>query len=181
MRIGHSQCLIDYIASNVTHYHDSICVCGGILHAISDNFASDWDAAQAINKIKIEELIKQPAAKVDYKKITKAITEQNKSQRALKKKVDELYREFNEQVSTCLNIIKTAKTDILAKLKNTDEHKGYFKAMRRANFYIGRFKRIYNVNDNELRSVLRGTHRRRRRYWRYGLDYMIIRKFRIHI
>lgn len=179
MRIGHTQCLIEYIASNVRHYHDSICICGGILHAISDNYANDWEATQAIHKIRIEELIKQPVAKADYKKITKAISEQNKGHRLLKSKIDEKYREFSEQVSTSINLIKVAKADILASLKNTDEYKGYFKAMRRVNFYTGRFKRVYNVSDSELRAALRGVGRRRR--WRFRHDYLFLRKFRIRI
>ena len=151
------------------------------MHAISDNFATEHLATQALNKLKIEDIIKQPAAKQLFTTLKKNVRERGKLLLAFKSKVAEKFREFKEQTAASVALIKTAKTEAIALLKSIDEYKVYTKCISRITYYGSRFKRLYNVNDNEMESCLRGVGvgRRRWRYWSSKPTYIIARKFKM--
>lgn len=181
-RIVHTHCLISTIASNTINYHDSICVCGGILHALSHNNGIDYEAEQAVNKIRVEEIVKQPVAKKELSILKRSHREQNAALRAFTVKLNEVCRTYKEQISVSVNMIKTIKSDTLALLKNSDEFKKLRKLNSRTSFYLTRFKQKYNLNDRDINAffsrVIRG---RRRRYWRSHPAYLMTYKFRVRI
>ena len=180
-RSVHTQCLIDTIASNVRHYHDSICVCGGFLHTNTDNYILDNQADVAAERTKFEELIKQPLAVEAFKVLKQSVRNRNKCKTAFVSKLNEKAGEFKEQVSAGVNIIKMAKKEAIDSLKASEEHKKYSSAMSRVTYYSSRFKRMFNVNDRELNSVLSLGRRSRWYGWRFAPRNLIRWKFRIRI
>jgi hypothetical protein len=178
-RFFHTTCIISTIASNVVHYHDSICVCGGILHALSHNNAIDYEAEQAVNKIRVMEVIKQPIAKKEFDVLKKSRIGQTKAIAAFNSKLNDGVKTYMEQIAASLNIINTIKTEAIASIKNSDEFKNLRRLSSRVTFYQSRFKRKYNLNDRDIASLFRG--KRRWRYWRSNPTIMIRYKFRIRI
>ena len=180
-RIVHTHCIISTIASNTIHYHDSICVCGGILHALSHNNGIDYEAEQALNKIKVEELLKQPTSKKEFSVLKKSHSEQRKAVNTFNNKLKEMVRTYKEQIGASLNMIKTIKAETVALIKASAEFKNLRKLNSRVSFYLSRFKRKYNLNDRDISSFFRGQGRRRWRYWQAQPSSMIRHKFRIRI
>jgi len=177
--IVHTTCIISTIASNTIHYHDSICICGGILHALSHNNGIDYEAEQAINKIKMEELLKQPPAKKECSVLKKAQSEQRKAVNIFNSKLKDAMKTYKEQIGASLNMIKTIKAETIALIKASAEFKNLRKLNSRVSFYLSRFKRKYNLNDRDISSFFGGRGRRRWRYWRSNPSSMIRYKFRI--
>jgi len=180
-RSVHTQCLIDTIASNSRHYHDSICVCGGFLHANSDNYDLDNQANTAAERVKFEDLKKQPLAVKAFKVLKQSVITRNKCKKAFISKLNEKAGEFKEQVSAGINIIKNIKKDAIDALKSSEEHKNYSSSMSRVTYYSSRFKRMFNVNDRELNAVLSLGRRSRWYGWRCAPNNLIRWKFRIRI
>jgi hypothetical protein len=179
--IVHTTCIISTIASNTIHYHDSLCICGGILHALSHNNGIDYEAEQAINRIKIEELIKQPTAKKEFSVLKKAHIDQRKAVNAFSSKLKDAVKTYKEQIGASLNMIKTIKAETVALIKASPEFKNLRKLNSRVSFFLSRFKRKYNLNDREISFFCRGSGRRRWRYWQAQPAGMIRYKFRIRI
>ena len=179
--IVHTTCIISTIASNVIHYHDSICICGGILHALSHNNGIDYEAEQAVNRIRVEEIIKQPVAKNEFAVLKKSHIEQRKATNAFNTKLKDAVKTYKEQIAASINMIKTIKSETVALIQATAEFKNLKKLNSRVSFYLSRFKRKYNLNDRDISSFFRLQGRRRWRYWQTQPASMIRYKFRIRI
>ena len=171
-RIFHSQCAINMIANNVYHSHDVVCLCGGIIYKFHHHYMEETENAA----VRMEELIKQPLARVEFKKLKNVVSNRNKSNKNFVKKIKEVHNVFCEQTQTNIDMIKNFKKLAIKSINDSNEYKEYSRNCRQVTYYSNRFKRMFNVNDREIFSKFRGKWWRR---WRDMPIHMIRRKFRL--
>jgi hypothetical protein len=172
-QVVHSQCLINNIAHSVSHYHNAICSCGGILYLFEHEFYNTPDTVGA----DMDELIKQPAAAAAYKKFKSCLKEKSRCMAKFISKLREANASFMEQVTTNIDLIKNIKKDIIDNLKQSEEYKKYNKSIRSLTYYTTLFKRQFNLNDNDMRKITPRIHGR----WYSQPLRLIRRKFRLRI
>jgi len=169
----HSQCLINTIAHSISHYHNAICSCGGILYLFENEFYNHTPIGT-----NMDELIKQPAAAAAYKKYKSCLAEKSKCMSSFNNKLREAYNAFMEQVGTNIELIKNIQSEIIANFKQSEEYKNYSKSIRSVTYFGNLFKRRFNLNDSDMRTITPRAHR-----WRWHTQplRLIRRKFRIEI
>jgi hypothetical protein len=124
----------------------------------------------------MEELIKQPAAANAFKNYKKALSDRSKSMSQFSVKIREARNMFLEQAGTSIDMIKNVKREILEGLKQSDEYKNYCSSMRRVTCCTNKFKRQFNLNNQDVSAITPRIHRWR---YRHSPSWLIRSKFRI--
>jgi len=180
-RVAHTQCMILLIANSASRWNDAICICGQTVYLVRNNdYHINRVADNAANVAILEERKKNPVYKADFKRLKTAISSDAKAATAFHKLLSEKRRQFNEEVNTSINIIKTAKQEMIDGVKSSVEFKAFRSARARQSSLYNRFMRVHQLNGTEMRGVFPNRGRNSWRYRRSGAS-LISGYFRIRI
>jgi hypothetical protein len=180
-RVAHTQCMIQMVARNIIRWNDVICFCGQNLYLFEretyiENRVAEDQARQAI----LEERKKNPEYKKHFIELKKLGRERLKAMKELKSYVRGRVNEYKIQIQTSINIIKTAKVAMITLMKNSPEFKKYRSSCAKYTSNYNRFRRMYNLNDMEMRAIF-SVRRRVWRRWSSQPSWIIGRPLRVRI
>jgi hypothetical protein len=174
--------MIQMVARNLMRWHDVICFCGQNLYLFErETYADTSLAEEQARQAVLEERKKNPEYKKHFIDLKKLGSLRNTALKELKSCVRNRTNEYKIQIQTSVNIIKAAKVAMLTLLKNSSEFKKYRSSCAKYTSNYNRFRRMYNLNDMEMKAIFFGSRLRGWRRWFSRPAWIIARSLRVRI